>query len=169
MKVISSSIGHVCVVVATSVCAIISPVRYSAFGYSAVAQDTSANSSSTSKSVAANLLNQIQTALQTMRQEFGPSVMMDGRGDLNSSAHGNETVAEAWKRNLIAAGVPKEFSKREALARSIGLDFASFSRSGRTRTHGWHRVSAISAAAHFSGPIGGSSHMTPLPKCGAPL
>ena len=86
------------------------------------AQDSSAIASATAKSQAATLLNQIQVALQAMKQEFGQSVFINPQRDLSSSAHGNETIAEAWNRNLTAAGVTSDLSQREALARSIGLD-----------------------------------------------
>lgn len=73
-------------------------------------------------SLASTLLSQIDRAVETMRQEFGPSVFADNRGDLSSPRHGLETIGEAWKRHLVEAGVPNKVSDREVLAKTIGLD-----------------------------------------------
>jgi hypothetical protein len=113
---------YACVVALTGLITGTFPVLPPAIGNLARAQTPSATSPSTSKGQAATLLNQVQVALEAMRQEFGSAVFIDGQGDLSSSAHGSETIGEAWNRNLTAAGVPKQFSQREALARSIGLD-----------------------------------------------
>jgi hypothetical protein len=122
MARISSVVRNLCIVTMTALLSLLLPVAYLPTAHSALAQDRSANSTSTPKALAGTLLDQIEAALKTMKQEFGPTVFTDGQGELHSAAHGDETIGNAWDRNLVAAGVPKDLSQRKALARSIGLD-----------------------------------------------
>lgn len=76
----------------------------------------------TPRALASTLLNQINNAEEAVKRDCSSSVLGDGRGQVSCTGHEKETVGEAWTRYVTAAGVPKSFSEREALAHAIGLD-----------------------------------------------
>jgi hypothetical protein len=72
--------------------------------------------------LAAALLTKVQNAEGAMKQECGAAVFNGDKAEVSCKGHGEETVGSAWKRYLVAAGVPENVSDRTALAGDIGLD-----------------------------------------------
>jgi hypothetical protein len=65
------------------------------------------------------LLAEIEQALKSIKQEFGPDVFK--KVDLDGPS-GDKTLGAAWNRHLVAAGFPKSLVDRENCARALDLD-----------------------------------------------
>lgn len=90
-------------------------------GFIAFAQP--APSSRASKAAVA--AGQMEQAMSSIKQEFGPTVLSDRRGEVEGRQHGRETIGQAWDRHLTSAGFPESMADREHLARDLQLSAGS--------------------------------------------
>lgn len=96
-------------------------VLFFSIGFIAYAQP--APSSRASKAAVA--ASQMEQAMSSIKQEFGPTVLSDGRGEVEGLQHGRETIGQAWDRHLTSAGFPENMADREHLAHDLQLSAGS--------------------------------------------